>query len=57
MSRSTVLIAGEELSSYGFPNGHPFGMDRYGVFIAEVRRSSSSFVISSSPRLVHQRTF
>jgi acetoin utilization protein AcuC len=41
MSRSTVLIAGQELASYGFPNGHPFGMDRYGAFMAEVERSAS----------------
>ena len=41
MSRSTVLIAGQELASYGFPNGHPFGMDRYGAFMAEAQRSAS----------------
>jgi acetoin utilization protein AcuC len=41
MPRSTVLIAGQELGSYGFPNGHPFGMDRYGAFMAEVQRSAS----------------
>ena len=39
MSRTTVLIAGDELASYGFPNGHPFGMDRYGAFMTEVERS------------------
>jgi len=39
MSRSTVLIAGDELATYGFPNGHPFGMDRYGAFMAEAERS------------------
>src|SRR4029078_1378510 len=41
MSRSTVLIAGQELASYGFPNGHPFGMDRYAAFMAEAKRSAS----------------
>ena len=41
MSRSTVLIAGQELASYGFPNGHPFGMDRYAAFMAEAQRSAS----------------
>ena len=41
MSRSTVLIAGEELGAYGFPNGHPFGPDRYAAFMREVQRSAS----------------
>jgi acetoin utilization protein AcuC len=40
MSRPVVLIAGPELSTYGFPNGHPFGADRYGAFMAEVERSA-----------------
>src|SRR5262245_33107377 len=40
MSASVVLIAGSELASYGFPNGHPFGTDRYGAFMAELERSS-----------------
>jgi acetoin utilization protein AcuC len=39
MSTSTTLIAGAELARYGFPNGHPFGTDRYGAFMAEAERS------------------
>jgi acetoin utilization protein AcuC len=39
MSRPVVLIAGAELATYGFPNGHPFGADRYGAFMAEIERS------------------
>ena len=39
MSRSTVLIAGEELARYGFANGHPFGPDRYAAFMASSQRS------------------
>jgi acetoin utilization protein AcuC len=35
------LVAGAELAAYGFPNGHPFGPDRYGAFMAEMERSSS----------------
>ena len=35
------LVAGAELAAYGFPNGHPFGADRYGAFMAEVERSAS----------------
>ncbi len=40
MSASVVLIAGPELATYGFPNGHPFGTDRYGAFMAELERSA-----------------
>ena len=39
MSPRAILIAGPELAAYGFPDGHPFGVDRYGAFMAEVRRS------------------
>lgn len=38
---SAVLVAGDELAAYGFPNGHPFGPDRYGAFMAEMERSAS----------------
>ena len=40
MSASVVLIAGSELAAYGFPDGHPFGVDRYGAFMAELERSA-----------------
>jgi acetoin utilization protein AcuC len=40
MPHSAILVAGKELAAYGFPNGHPFGVDRYGAFMAEVERSS-----------------
>jgi acetoin utilization protein AcuC len=40
MSASVVLIAGSELAAYGFPDGHPFGTDRYGAFMAELERSA-----------------
>jgi acetoin utilization protein AcuC len=39
MSHAVVLIAGQELATYGFPNNHPFGPDRYGAFMAEVAQS------------------
>jgi len=38
---SAVLVAGAELAAYGFPNGHPFGPDRYGAFMAEMEHSES----------------
>jgi len=39
MSESTFVIAGQELASYGFPNGHPFGPERYGAFMSALERS------------------
>ena len=40
MPQVAILVAGPELAAYGFPNGHPFGVDRYGAFMSEVQRSS-----------------
>jgi acetoin utilization protein AcuC len=34
--RDTVLVAGEALGRYGFPDGHPWGVDRYGAFMQEL---------------------
>ena len=39
MTATALLIAGPELATYGFPNGHPFGTDRYAAFMAELERS------------------
>ncbi|MGH8220628.1 MAG: acetoin utilization protein AcuC [Steroidobacteraceae bacterium] len=30
-----VLVAGERLARYGFPDGHPFGRDRHAAFLRE----------------------
>jgi acetoin utilization protein AcuC len=36
MTASSVLVvAGERLARYGFPEGHPFGTDRHAAFMAE----------------------
>jgi len=36
LSTATVLVvAGERLARYGFPDGHPFGQDRHAAFFAE----------------------
>ena len=35
--RDTVLVAGEALGRYGFPEGHPWGVDRYGHFMQALR--------------------
>lgn len=39
MPSSVLLISSPELGAYGFPDGHPFGPDRFGAFTAEVERS------------------
>ena len=47
-----LLIAGPELGTYGFPNGHPFGADRYGAFMAQLERSSVAAKLErKAPRL------
>jgi acetoin utilization protein AcuC len=30
-----AVVAGERIARYGFPDGHPFGPDRYGAFMRE----------------------
>ena len=32
-----VLVAGEKIARYGFPDGHPFGPDRHDAFMRELR--------------------
>lgn len=37
-SRSpVVLVAGEKIARYGFPDGHPFGPDRHDAFMRELK--------------------
>jgi acetoin utilization protein AcuC len=33
------LISGPEIARYGFPQGHPFGTDRHGAFMARLEQS------------------
>jgi acetoin utilization protein AcuC len=49
MSHAVVLIAGAKLADYGFPNGHPFGPDRYGAFMAELERSAVAPALVRKP--------
>jgi acetoin utilization protein AcuC len=35
MTHETALLVGEALARYGFPEGHPLGVDRQGAFLAE----------------------
>ncbi|MDG2316929.1 MAG: acetoin utilization protein AcuC [Gammaproteobacteria bacterium] len=46
MSDQVIVIYGEELAKYGFPNRHPFGTDRYDVFMNELNESpnEASFI-------------
>lgn len=49
MTSAALLIAGPELGTYGFPNGHPFGPDRYAAFMAELERSSVAATLLRRP--------
>jgi acetoin utilization protein AcuC len=52
MTSAALLIAGAELGAYGFPNGHPFGTDRYGAFMQELERSRvAAGLVRRPPRL------
>ena len=39
MVDQVIVISDEDLASYGFPGGHPFGPDRHDVFMEELSRS------------------
>lgn len=39
MQSTAILVCGEQIASYGFPGGHPFGPDRHDVFMREIERS------------------
>ena len=49
MSPRALLIAGPALAAYGFPNGHPFGADRYGAFMTELERSPAAAKVERKP--------
>jgi len=40
MTERVLLICGDEVAAYGFPDGHPFGPDRHDAFMAEVEQSA-----------------
>lgn len=49
---NVLLIAGEQIARYGFPDGHPFGPDRHEAFMRELHRSGlDGRVLRGSPRL------
>src|SRR5688572_31632042 len=39
MSHPVLLVSGPEIARYGFPQGHPFGTDRHGAFMARLEQS------------------
>lgn len=40
--KKTSVYIGEEIAKYGFPEGHPFGLDRHGVFLNEFNKRNLS---------------
>ena len=39
MAEQVIVICGEEVAAYGFPDNHPFGPDRHDAFMAELEKS------------------
>lgn len=42
MSAGAVLVAGERIAAYGFPDGHPFGPDRHDAFMRVLEASPAA---------------
>lgn len=55
MVDQVIVISGEELASYGFPDGHPFGPDRHDVFMEELGRSPHEARIVQRPSRMASR--
>lgn len=52
MAHDTLLLVGEALGKYGFPEGHPLGVDRQGAFLAEAAAQGlDRRVAVAAPRL------
>ena len=50
-SLKVLLVAGEAIARYGFPNGHPFGPDRHEVFMSEMKQAGLCKAVQhASPR-------
>ena len=46
-----LLVTGEAIARYGFPDGHPFGTDRHEVFMSELKNANlEGKLIHGSPR-------
>jgi acetoin utilization protein AcuC len=47
-----LLVAGEAIARYGFADGHPFGPDRHGVFLGELKARGLDVQVSAGqPRM------
>jgi len=55
MCEEVIVICGEELAAYGFPDGHPFGTDRHDAFMAELARSPSEPQVCRLPSRAARR--
>lgn len=55
MADQVIVICGEELAGYGFPNGHPFGPDRHDVFMDELARSPHEAQVVRRPSRMASR--
>jgi len=56
VTSSVLLVAGEQIARYGFPDGHPFGPDRHEAFMNELhQRGLEARVIRDSPRAATRR--
>lgn len=54
-SAGVLLVTGDRIARYGFGEGHPFGPDRHGVFLREVRNAGlQDRVRWEKPRLAEQ---
>ena len=45
MSDSVLVYKGKEIAAYGFGDSHPFGIDRHGVFHAELEREGLADIV------------
>jgi len=49
---TVLLVCGDQIARYGFPDGHPFGTDRHEAFMRELHRAGlDGRVQRGSPRL------
>ena len=52
MTEQVLVICGDDLATYGFPYGHPFGPYRHDAFLAELDQSAKSAkIVRRPPRL------
>ena len=55
MSPGACLYHGEALGRYGFPLGHPLGVDRQGAFLREAQRQGLDRLVQALPPCVAAR--